>query len=165
MRGFLLSCNWLRPDTPCRQEFLPRYIPTRNGLLLAVAFEQALRGVRGWGSLLAAYTDNSVYFSMVFFLGNWSAHLHSLRSSPGGSQAGFRKPHFRDALGGLLKVKVRNFSGFYNFVVVSFFFFFFAFHSWKSLVHMPIIYKMRTTWIRHFTSSEVDLYDFEDSRS
>ena len=72
-----------------------------------------LKRLRGWESLLAAYTNNSVHF-LWYFLGNCSAHQHSLRSSPGGSQAGFRKPHFQDAFGGLFKVKVRNFSGFYN---------------------------------------------------
>ena len=72
-----------------------------------------LKRLRGWESLLAAYTNNSVHF-LWYFSGNCSAHQHSLRSSPGGSQAGFRKPHFQDAFGGLFKVKVRNFSGFYN---------------------------------------------------
>ena len=80
-----------------------------------------LKGLRGWESLLAAYTNNSVHF-LWYFLGNCSAHQHSLRSSPGGSQAGFRKPHFQDAFGGLFKVKVRNFSCFYIF----FFFLYFT---------------------------------------
>ena len=87
-----------------------------------------LKRLRRWESLLAAYTNNSVHF-LWYFLGNCSAHQHSLRSSPGGSQAGFRKPHFQDAFGGLFKVKVRNFSGFYNL-------FFFAFYPWRSLVHI-----------------------------
>ena len=80
-----------------------------------------LKGLRGWESLLAAYTNNSVHF-LWYFLGNCSAHQHGLRSNPGGSQAGFRKPHFQDAFGGLFKVKVRNFSCFYIF----FFFLYFT---------------------------------------
>ena len=71
------------------------------------------KGLRGWESLLAAYTDNTVHFLWYSFLGNCSAHQHSLRSNPRGSQTGFRKSHFQDAFGGLFKVKVRNFSGFY----------------------------------------------------
>ena len=78
-----------------------------------------LKRLRGWESLLAAYTNNSVHF-LWYFLGNCSAHQHSLRSSPGGSQAGFRKSYFQDAFGGLFKVKVRNFSGFYNLLFLHF---------------------------------------------
>ena len=79
-----------------------------------------LKGLRGWESLLAAYTDNSVNFLWYSFLGNCSAHQHSLRSNPGGSQAGFRKPHFQDAFGGLFKVKVRKFLVFYIYIFLHF---------------------------------------------
>ena len=41
-----------------------------------------LKGLRGWESLFAAFTDNSVHFLWYSFLGNCSAYQHSPRSNP-----------------------------------------------------------------------------------